>query len=208
MAERYGIDAPRVVVALGVSGLLCAAAAVLVGGVVGVVPAAFFGLWAVVLWLQTGWMVLGSLLGKRREWRRLLDGLALTGDERVLEVGPGTGPVLVEVARRLPRGRAVGVDLWRPGDQAGNSRAALLANAAAAGVGERVEVLDGDMRSLPFPDATFAVVLASQAVHNLPAGGRARGGGGGGGGVGAGGRRGVLCLPAAGGGGGGRGAGG
>src|SRR3954447_524912 len=108
MAERYGIDAPRVVVALGVSGLLCAVAAVLVGGVAGAVPAAFLGLWAVVLWLQTGWMVLGSLLGKRREWRRLLDGLALAGDERVLEVGPGTGPALVEVARRLPRGRAGG----------------------------------------------------------------------------------------------------
>src|SRR3954449_5206254 len=168
MAERYGIDAPRVVVALGVSGLLCAVAAVLVGGVAGAVPAAFLGLWAVVLWLQTGWIVLGSLLGKRREWRRLLDGLALVGDERVLEVGPGTGPVLVEVARRVPFGRVVGVDLWRPGDQAGNSRAALLANVAEAGVGERVEVLDGDMRALPFPAGAFDLVLASQAVHNLP----------------------------------------
>jgi arsenite methyltransferase len=36
-------------------------------------------------------------------------------------------------------------------------------------VGERVEVLDGDMRALPFPAGSFDVVLASLAVHNLPA---------------------------------------
>src|SRR3954447_9471315 len=177
MMERYGVDAPRVVAVLGGLGLLCAAAALLVGGllggIVGALVAGILALWAAGFWVQTGWMTLGSLLGMRREWRRLLDGLAVVGDERVLEVGPGTGPVLVEVARRVPFGRVVGVGRWRPGDQAGNSRAALLANVAAAGVGERVEVLDGDMRSLPFPDATFAVVLASQAVHNLPAGDRA-----------------------------------
>jgi arsenite methyltransferase len=173
MTERYGVDAPRVVAVLGGAGLAFAVAgavvAVLLDGVGGALLAALLGSWAAVLWVQTGWAVLGSLLGKRREWRRLLDGLALAGDERVLEVGPGTGPVLVEAARRVPFGRVVGVDLWRPGDQAGNSRAALLANAAAARVGERVEVLDGDMRALPFPAGSFDVVLASQAVHNLPA---------------------------------------
>jgi arsenite methyltransferase len=177
MRERYGVDAPRVVTVLAVLGLGCALAAVLVGVLLGGVPGAllagFLAVWAVVFCGQSGWMVLGSLLGKRREWRRLLDALRLAGDERVLEVGPGTGPVLVEVARRVPLGRAVGVDLWRPGDQAGNSRATLLANAAAAGVGERVEVLDADMRALPFPDRAFDVVLASQAVHNVPAADRA-----------------------------------
>jgi arsenite methyltransferase len=60
-----------------------------------------------------------------------------------------------------------------PGDQAGNSRAAPLANAVAAGVGERVEVLDGDMRALPFSAGAFDVVLASLSVHNLPAADRA-----------------------------------
>jgi arsenite methyltransferase len=176
MRERYGVDAPRVFVTIGAVGLLCAVAAVLVGvlvgGALGAVLAGFLALWAVVLAVQAGWAVLGSLLGKRREWRRLLDGLGLAGDERVLEVGPGTGPVLVEVARRVPFGRVVGVDLWRPGDQAGNSRGALLGNAAAAGVSDRVEVIDGDMRALPLPDRSFDVVLASLAVHNLPAGDR------------------------------------
>jgi arsenite methyltransferase len=115
MTERYGVDALRVVAVLGGLGLLCAVAAVLVGvlldGILGVTLVAFLALWAVVFEVQAGWMTLGSLLGKCREWRRLLDGLALAGDERVLQVGPGTGPMLVEVTRRVPFGRAVGVDL-------------------------------------------------------------------------------------------------
>jgi len=43
--------------------------------------------------------------------------------------------------------KAIGIDLWSQFDQASNSRAATLANAAAEGVAEQVEVLDGDMRA-------------------------------------------------------------
>jgi ubiquinone/menaquinone biosynthesis C-methylase UbiE len=31
-----------------------------------------------------------------------------------------------------------------------------------------VEVVGGDMREMPFPDATFDAVVASIALHNLP----------------------------------------
>lgn len=176
MRERYGIDAPGVFAAFGVLGAVCTAAAVLSGVVVDgplwTVAAIVLAVWAAAFWVQFAWGVLGSLLGKRREWRRLLDGLRLKGTERVLEVGPGTGPVLVEVARRVPMGRVVGADIWRAKDQAGNSRAALRANLAAAGVEERVEVVHGDVRNLPFPDGEFDVVLTSLVVHNLPAGER------------------------------------
>jgi len=43
---------------------------------------------------------------------RLLDGLGLTGQENLLAVGCGRGLLLIGAARRLPNGRAVGVDLW------------------------------------------------------------------------------------------------
>src|SRR6185295_9931035 len=52
-------------------------------------------------------------------------------------------------------------------DQSGNRRAATLANAEAEGVVERVEVVDGDMRALPFADASFDAVVSSIAIHNL-----------------------------------------
>src|SRR5438270_621724 len=50
-------------------------------------------------------------------WAELLDRLDLRGDERLLDVGCGRGAVLLMAARRLPRGRAVGVDVWSARDQ-------------------------------------------------------------------------------------------
>ena len=59
---------------------------------------------------------------------------------------------------------AVGIDVWSNVDQLHNSRDATLANAKAEGVSDRVEVRDGDMRSLPFADSTFDVVVSSLGI--------------------------------------------
>jgi hypothetical protein len=75
--------------------------------------------------------------------------------------------VLIAAARRLPTGRAVGVDLWTR-DQGGNSPEVTLANAAAAGVADRVEVHTADMIALPFPIGSFNVVTSAMAIHNIP----------------------------------------
>jgi ubiquinone/menaquinone biosynthesis C-methylase UbiE len=113
-------------------------------------------------------MVHSSRRGKLVERDRLLDGLGLRGDEDVLDVGCGRGLLLLGAAKRLPRGRAVGIDVWSAKDQSDNRRSATLANAEAEGVGDRVEVVDADMRALPFADASFDVVVSSLAIHNLP----------------------------------------
>jgi arsenite methyltransferase len=94
--------------------------------------------------------------------------LNLRGDEAILDVGCGHGLLLIGAAKRLPRGRAVGIDLWSQVDQGNNSREATLRNAALEGVAERVEVRDGDMRKLPFADATFDAAVANFAIHNIP----------------------------------------
>jgi ubiquinone/menaquinone biosynthesis C-methylase UbiE len=60
------------------------------------------------------------------------------------------------------------LDLWRAVDQSGNARDATLANARAAGIAERVEVQDGDMRHMPFADGSFDVAVSSLAIHNIP----------------------------------------
>jgi arsenite methyltransferase len=105
--------------------------------------------------------------GKLSVWKGLLDELDLRGDEHVLDIGCGRGAVLISAARRLPRGRATGADIWRRRDQTGNSRAAAERNAAIEGVSERVEFGDADARDLPFPPGSFDVVLSNLAFSNI-----------------------------------------
>ncbi len=120
-------------------------------------------------------LVWDAMFAKLWERDRLLDGLQLQGNEHVLDVGCGHGLLLVGAAKRLPRGRAVGIDLWSQVDQGSNSKKATLQNARIEGVEDRVEVHDGDMQAMPFPDASFDVVVASLAIHNVePPEGRAQ----------------------------------
>lgn len=107
--------------------------------------------------------------GKFQEWERILDDIALHGDERVLDLGCGRGAVLVAVARRLKTGLVTGVDIWSTADQSGNSRDVTLQNASTEGVLDRVQVDTGDMRSLPYPDASFDLIVSSMAIHNIRA---------------------------------------
>ena len=167
----YGIDAPGVPFGLGSGGLILLVVA-MVNAVLDV------GRWAVIGRLLGSVMLLGSaaiylhttLRGKFRVWSDLLDGLGLRGDERVLDLGCGRGAVLIAAARRMPRGRAVGVDLWRSVDQSGNTAEATARNADAEGVADRVELHSGDMTALAFPDGSFDVVLSSLAIHNIGSG--------------------------------------
>src|SRR5262249_2594462 len=108
-----------------------------------------------------------SRFGKLRLRDKILDGIEWRGDERVLDVGCGRGLMLVGAARRIPNGKAVGVDIWQAVDLSGNTPDKTRANAAAEGVADPVEVRDGDARTLPFEEASFDVVLSSTALHNI-----------------------------------------
>ena len=171
---RYGVDGDyRLIPAPVVFGgylLMCLAAGVLAG-----------------MWLMAGRIVPGvgaavvtavlvgagmsivrfSRRGKFEVWAQLLTRLGLRGDERVLDLGCGRGAVLLTAAKLVPRGCAVGVDIWRA-DQTGNSIEATLANADAEGVADRIEVHTADMTDLRLPDGSFDLVVSSLAIHNLP----------------------------------------
>jgi SAM-dependent methyltransferase len=105
--------------------------------------------------------------GKFLEWDRILDRLHLRGDESVLDMGCGRGAVLTAVARRMTTGRVAGIDIWSTKDQSGNARDVTLRNALLEGVADRVQSETGDMRALPFPDASFDLVVSSLAIHNI-----------------------------------------
>ena len=171
---RYGIDAPYVPAAMAGVGvvLLAAAVVVLVAVGTGVAWARYLAVWAFISGafslLSCASYLHTTLRGKFLAWADVLDELGLRGDEHVLDMGPGRGAVLLLAAKRLPTGRAVGVDLWRSVDQSGNSQATTEANARAEGVADRVELRTGDMTSMPVADGEFDVVVSSLAIHNIP----------------------------------------
>jgi arsenite methyltransferase len=158
----YGLDAPGVIL-----GTIAAGTALM--GTAFLIPSLH-----ALAWLGLGLVVIGSAtyassrVGKLGIRDRLLERIALRGDERVLDVGCGRGLLLVGAARRLVTGKASGLDLWSSTDQLDNRRDVTLANAAAEGVTERVEVIDGDMRQMPFDTGTFDVVVSNLAIHNVP----------------------------------------
>jgi SAM-dependent methyltransferase len=121
-----------------------------------------------VVWLVGGSLYLNtSLRGKFQAWAELLDRAKLRGTERALDIGCGRGAVLVQLAQRLPDGHVTGIDLWRSVDQSGNNEAATESNLVANAVQDRVTLVTGDMTKLPFADASFDLVTASLAIHNV-----------------------------------------
>ena len=114
-------------------------------------------------------MLYESLIWKPRASKAILNLVAWTGGEQVLDIGCGRGLMLVGAAHRLTSGMAVGIDLWRAQDQASNGPQAAIDNATLEGVANRVRVETGDMRNLHFADASFDVVVSNWALHNLDA---------------------------------------
>ncbi len=156
----YGVEAPYVpaLMIVGAVGLV----------ILGAVKSDLFPILVGIVVLAQGALFLYvTTRGKHRVWAELLDGANLAGDESVLDIGCGRGAVTIAVADRLPRGTAVGIDLWRSKDQSGNSADVAVRNARAAGVGDRVRFDTGDMTALPYEDGAFDVVTSALAVHNI-----------------------------------------
>jgi ubiquinone/menaquinone biosynthesis C-methylase UbiE len=108
-----------------------------------------------------------SNFGKLRLREKLIDTFTWSGNETVLDVGCGSGLLLIAAAKRLTTGSAVGVDIWRQEDLSNNRRETTLRNARIEGVAERVRVEEGDARQLPFGDAAFEVVISLNVLHNI-----------------------------------------
>ena len=104
-----------------------------------------------------------SFRGKLREIRQRTIALArIQPGEAVLDVGCGTGTLLLNIARQIgTAGRVAGVD---PG-----SEQIAHARAKAARRSLSVEFQIGVIEQLSFPDQAFDVVFSTLMMHHLPA---------------------------------------
>ena len=85
--------------------------------------------------------------------RDVIDRLDLRGDERVLDVGCGSGRVTEELLARVPNGTVCGVD-----------GSAAMVEQARERLGDRVELLVGDAAELEVT-RPFDAILSTAAFH-------------------------------------------
>jgi SAM-dependent methyltransferase len=83
--------------------------------------------------------------------------------EVALDLGSGGGIDTILAARRVgPTGRVIGLDVLP--EMLERARA----NASAAGVGDRVELVEGEMEDIPLPDASVDVVISNGVINLSP----------------------------------------
>jgi ubiquinone/menaquinone biosynthesis C-methylase UbiE len=158
---NFGIDAPPV--------LAVFAGVTLVGVVLAFVPQVPF---AFIPFLVIGvgtlaLMLHSSLRGKVVTRDRLLDRVGVRAGESVLDLGCGSGLMLLGAVSRGSDVTGVGVDLWRTVDQVGSDPEHCMDNARLLGVAGRVKLVNADMSALPLPDDSADLVTACLAIHNI-----------------------------------------
>lgn len=117
-------------------------------------------------WLLPLYDPFTRLAGVGRVHERLLDRANLRPGQRVLEIGCGTGNLLLTLKRRRPDVDALGIDP-DPG-------ALRRARRKAARQNLRIRYEQAFADELPLPDDSFDRVLSSFMLHHLDEGDRAR----------------------------------
>lgn len=167
----YGLDAPGLVKGLLIAGLITFVASWVIhipdSLYVMQVPLIMLRWFGVMALLQAGLLYLSSYYGKIRGRDHLVAMIPWRGDEQVLDVGCGRGLLTVAAARKLTTGTVTGIDVWRSEQLSENWAEAAWDNVRLEGVEDRVEIRDADYRELPFPDASFDVIIASLAFYSL-----------------------------------------
>lgn len=162
---KYGLDAPFVVM-----GYITGGAVLTVAGIAFISKFYYAG-WMFnlgVIFLLIGcYMLYSSKIGKYKMREKIIRKLSIEGNETALDVGCGRGLMLNGVAAELSTGKAFGIDIWAGKDQSGNSCQAAMQNARIEGTESKVEIVNSDMRRMPFPDESFDIIVSSLAIHNL-----------------------------------------
>jgi ubiquinone/menaquinone biosynthesis C-methylase UbiE len=94
--------------------------------------------------------------------RTALDLLELRPDDRLLDIGFGGGLVLREALNRLPEGFVAGIEISEPMLKLARRK---FQRELRAG---RLALEEGNVSSIPFPDASFSHVTAVNTLHFWP----------------------------------------
>ena len=120
------------------------------------------------------WMILMyrafSYRGKRQMSRKIIEGVAgyirIPEGGRGLDVGCGSGALVIACAKRNPKASFVGIDRWGK-EYASYNKPLCEDNAKAEGV-RNVTFAAGNAVKLDFPDEYFDAVMSNYVYHNIP----------------------------------------
>ena len=114
-------------------------------------------------WLTPFFDLLLEMMGLGKALtERVLERADIQNGERVLDVGCGTATLLIAAKSRAPGAQTVGVDT--------DERVLQIARKKIARHEVEVEVVRAGAEDLPFPPASFDVVMSSLMFHHLPTG--------------------------------------
>ncbi len=100
-----------------------------------------------------------DMIVQREELRR---SLRASAGESILDLGSGPGFLACELAQEVgATGRIVAVDISSEMNSIASKRI------AAAGLGDRVDILEGDATALAFADAVFDAAVSTQVMEYL-----------------------------------------
>jgi ubiquinone/menaquinone biosynthesis C-methylase UbiE len=110
-------------------------------------------------WLTPFYDAVAWLLGERAVKRRLIEQARIAPGHDVLDLGSGTGTLVLLVKDTCPAARVTGVDT--------DPRIRALARRKAAAAGVDVRLVEGSATDPPFPPASFDRVLSTLVLHHL-----------------------------------------
>lgn len=103
--------------------------------------------------------VVARLTGERRFKRRLVEAAGIAAGHDVLDVGCGTGTLLLMVHEACPGARVTGVDI--------DPRILAIARRKIERSGADIAVHQGSATAPPFPPASFDRILTTLMLHHL-----------------------------------------
>ena len=109
--------------------------------------------------LVAGWFLGGYYRDIARDCAAALTGVA---EPSILEIGPGPGHLAERLLDLLPGAHWMGIDIDPAMLDAAERRL------ARAGTRDRATLVEGDVAQMPFPDASFDLVVSSLSAHHWP----------------------------------------